>query len=250
MKKVFLSLLLITFLFTNAQKNPTWFDIALTGSGGGCLLTSKNIFGDTKTVTSSPAFCYGVGAKLGINFNESNEIAVNAEFYSRSQKYGINLDSLGKFNKTIDIKGVDLSVLYRFRGKESSGYAEIGPQMSFITAATENRDDVENDVTAQLQPNYFSAVFGFGSNMVVSNAFTWTIGFRFTYGLSDMISSIGGRGSNISYPLNDSGASKAFTNYAPFRATTLQLHTELTLDMGYFTKSKCKRGRVSFLRFK
>src|ERR1700740_247771 len=121
------------------KKNPTWFDIALTGSGGGCMLTSKNMFKDTKTVTSSPAFCYGFGGKFGINFTECHEIAINAEYSSRTQKYGIKLDST-KFDKSIALKGLDLAILYRFRGHESSGYVEVGPMMSFVGSATQTRD--------------------------------------------------------------------------------------------------------------
>jgi hypothetical protein len=250
--KVFISTLLTCLLICNlhAQKGHTWFDMALTGSGGGCLMTSKNMFKDTKTVNSSPSFCYSFGGKFGINFNESHELAATVEYFNRNQSYNVNLDSLGKFKKSIVLKGLDLALLYRFRGKESSGYVEIGPQLSLVQGAEETREGKTMDVAGQLQPSYISGVFGFGSNIVVANAFTWTGGFRFTYCLGDMISQDGGKGSNISYPLNDTGASKHFDAYTPFRTTTLVLHTEFTFDLGYFAKSKCKRGRVSFLRFK
>jgi hypothetical protein len=241
--------LIVISLSLSAQKNPIWFDIALTGSGGGSMLTSKNMFKDTKTVNSSPAFCYAFGGKFGVNFNESHELAFNAEFYSRNQKYAIALDS-SKFDKTIAFKGMDLALLYRFRGKESSGYVEVGPQLSLIRAANEIKDGKDRDVVDQFQPKYFSAVLGFGSNIIVANAFTWTAGLRFTQCLSDMVSADGGRGKNISYPLNDVGSSKNFGSYTAFKATTLQLHTEFTFDLGYFAKAKCKRGRASFMRFK
>jgi len=250
--KLLLKVLIIPTLFINvlsAKNNPIWFDLALTGSGGGCFLTTKNIFGDSKTVNSSPSFCYAFGGKLGINFNENHEIAFNAEYYSRNQSYDIKLATL-KFNKNIALSGVDLALLYRHRSDESAGYVEIGPQMSIISSATENREGITSDVSTKFTPNYFSGVVGFGSNLVVSNAFTWTIGFRFSYCFSDMISVEGGKGTSTSYPLNDPGASKPYDSYAPFNATTFQLHTEFTFDLGYFAKSKCKRGRISFLRFK
>lgn len=230
-----------------AQKNPTWFDIALTGSGGGCMLTSKNMFKDTKTVTSKPAFCYGFGGKFGINFTEMHELAFNAEYSSRTQAYGVKLDSTS-FDKSIAMKGVDLSMLYRFRGKESSGYMEVGPMMSFVGSANQTKDGIDSDVKDQFQPKYFSGVLGFGGNIVYSNAFTWIAGFRFTTCFSDMISDAGGKGNNISYPLNDKGFSKDFGSYTAFKATTIQLHTEFTFDLGYFVRSSCKRGRVAFIR--
>ncbi|MBK6835056.1 MAG: hypothetical protein IPG89_12590 [Bacteroidetes bacterium] len=229
--------------------NPTWFDIALTGSGGTSMLTSKNMFKDTKTVTSSFAFCYGVGGKFGINFSECHELAFNAEYFSRSQKYDIKLDS-SKFSKTLYLKGIDIAMLYRFRGHESSGYVEIGPQLSLVSKADENRDGKERDVVGQLQPKYFSGVLGFGTNIIVADAFSWTAGVRFTTSFSDMISTDGGKGSTISYPLNDTGSSKKFDGYTAFKATTVQLHTEFTFDLGYFAKASCKRGRVGFMRMR
>ena len=250
--KLFFKPLLVFVFLTNvlfAKNNPIWFDLALTGSGGGCFLTSKNIFGDSKTVNSSPSFCYSFGGKLGINFNENHEIAFNSEYYFRNQSYDIKLTTI-KFNKNLALRGVDLALLYRHRNDESAGYVEIGPQMTLISSAIENREGIISDVGPKFTPNYFSGVFGFGSNLVVSNAFTWTIGFRFTYSFTDMISADGGKGNTTSYPLNDPGASKAYDSYAPFSAATLQLHTEFTFDLGYFAKSKCKRGRISFLRFK
>ncbi len=246
---IVLSLLICFNAFgQRGKKNPTWFDIALTGSGGGCMLTSKNMFKDTKTVTSSPAFCYGFGGKFGINFTECHEIAINAEYYSRTQKYGVKLDSAAKFDKSIALTGLDLALLYRFRGHESSGYMEVGPMMSFVGSATQVRDGIDADVKEQFQPKYFSGVLGFGGNIVCANAFTWTAGFRFTTCFSDMISDAGGKGNNISYPLNDKGFSKDFGSYTAFKATTIQLHTEFTFDLGYFAKASCKRGRVAFIR--
>lgn len=118
------SSLLITFnSFADNGRggNPTWFDIALTGSGGTSMLTSKNMFKDTKTVTTS---------------------------------------------------------------------------------------------------------------------------------FSDMISVDRGKGSTVSYPLNDVGSSKTFDCYSAFKATTVQLHTEFTFDLGYFAKASCKRGRIGFMKMK
>jgi hypothetical protein len=134
--------------------NPTWFDIAITGSSGTTMLTSKNIFKDTKTVTSSFAFCYGVGGKFGINFSESHELAFNAEYFSMCQKYDIKLDS-SKFSKILFLKGIDIAMLYRFIGKESSGYLEIGPQISLVSKANEGREGKERNVVGQLEPKYF-----------------------------------------------------------------------------------------------
>lgn len=229
--------------------NTTWFDIAITGSGGTTMLTSKNMFKDTKTVTSSFAFCYGVGGKFGINFNESHELAFNAEYFSRSQKYDIKLDS-SKFSKTLFLKGIDIAMLYRFRGKESSGYLEIGPQISLVSKVNESRDVKERNVVGHLEPKYFSGVLGFGSNIIVAEAFCWTAGIRFTTSFSDLISSDGEKGNTNSYPLNDVGSSKKFDSYSSFKATTIQLHTEFTFYLGYFVKASCKRGRVGFIRIK
>lgn len=240
---------LSSFAGRGRSKTPTWFDIALTGSGGTCMLTSKNMFKDTKTVNSSFVFGYGFGGKFGINFSECHELAFNAEYFSRGQKYDIKLDS-SKFSKSIAMKGIDISMVYRFRGHESTGYVEIGPQISLVSKVNENRDGKDRDVSAQFTPKYFSGVFGFGTNIIVADAFSWTAGVRFTTSFSDMVSSTGGQGSTISYPLNDTGSSKKFDSYTTFKATTVQLHTEFTFDLGYFAKASCKRGRVGFMRMK
>ena len=56
-------IVLSSFAGRGGGKTPTWFDIALTGSGGTSMLTSKNMFKDSKTVSSSFVFGYGVRIK-------------------------------------------------------------------------------------------------------------------------------------------------------------------------------------------
>jgi hypothetical protein len=247
-RKLFLSFLIGSFsIIAIAQKSNVWLEFGLTGNGGLGMITNKNIWNDQKTVNSTLSFCYGGGIKIGLNLSSSHEILINPEFGIKNQRFKINLDSID-YEKNIQVRGLDVSLLYRYHS-ENGGYVEIGPQFSTIANVSELNNGEKFDVSNNFNKGNISGVFGFGSNFVQSNAFTWTIGFRFVYGFKDLVSNEGGNGSSFSYPLNDGIYNKKFENYQPTKAVALLLHTEFNFDLGYFAKSNCKRGRVSFMKF-
>lgn len=241
-----LLVLAVTCNMLRAQ-NGSWIEGGITGTGGIGMVTSKNIFNDQRAINSSIAPCYGVGLKLAVNINEYHEILFNPEYSVRDQKYAIKIDSVS-FKKDIKLKLIDFSLLYRYHNRDG-GYVEIGPQLSMMNNVMENKDGDENDVTSNFNKLYMSGVFGFGSNFIQSNAFTWTAGIRFNYSFTDLISGSGGSGSGISYPLNDVKHHKSYDSYTPTKVFSFTVHTEFNFDMGYFARSNCKRKRVSFLSF-
>ncbi len=229
-----------------AQKG-SWLELGLTGTGGANIITNKNSWNDQKTITSNVSLCYGYGLKLALNINQYHEILVNAEMAKKTEKYDITLNA-NQFHKTLLIDAIDVAPLYRFHSAEGA-YLELGPQFSFINKVNEQRDGNTKDITDKFTENYVSGVFGFGSNFIQANAVTVTMGFRFNYSFTDLLSPNGRNSSNVSYPINDLGIAKTYSDYAPTKVYAAMLHLELNFDLGYFVRSNCKRQRVSFLTF-
>ncbi len=251
MKKISLLFVILACIvqFANAQrgsKSKAWLEIGLKGGGGISVISNKNIWDDKKTVALTLSPCFSYGGKLAINFNESHQLAFEGMAGMRSQQYEFLLDKV-KYNKTLKYNVTDLGMLYRYNSS-NGGYVELGGQYSMLVKATETNDNGSVDITNYLT-NYTSGVLGFGGNLVQAGMLTWTLGVRFTYSFTDLISAEGGANESFSYPLNDAIVRKEYDSYKLTKPVTAQLITELNFDIGYLAKSNCKRGRVSFMSF-
>jgi hypothetical protein len=246
MKKIVLSSVMIMLAGIAAAQKPAWFEAGIKGGGGISSLANKNIWDDKKTVSTSLSSCYSYGGKLAVNFSEKHHLAFEAMWGVRSQKYQFLIDNK-TYDKTLRLNVTDLAILYRINGS-TGGYTELGGQYSMLNKATETGSSGTVDVKKNFQ-NYVNALFGFGGNMITSGSFTWTMGVRITYSLTDALSADGGAGQTYSYPTNDPIIRKEYSTYKMTKPITAQLITEFNFDLGYFTKSSCKRGRMTFLSF-
>lgn len=247
MKKIILSAAIIAWASAlSAQKSKAWFEVGLKGGGGISVIVNKNLWDDKKTVAPSISGCYSYGGKLAINFTENHHLAFEGIWGMRSQKYQFLIDKV-TYDKKLTLNVNDLALLYRYNGS-NGGYVELGGQYTLVNKATEVNNsgsvDVKNNFTS-----YTSGVLGFGGNMAQSGSFTWTMGVRITYAFTDAISAAGGAGQGYSYPLNDPIIRKEYTSYKMTKPITVQVLTEFNFDLGYFARSNCKRGRVTFLSF-
>lgn len=245
MKKIAFALLFVSGSML-AQRNKAWFELGVKGGGGISVLVNKNVWDDKKTAAPSMSGCFSYGAKLAINMNESHQLAFESMWGSRSQKYEFLIDKV-TYDKKLTLGVNDLGVFYRYNGS-NGGYVELGGQYTMITKANETTSSGNSEIKRYFT-NYTSAALGFGGNLIQAGSLTWTMGVRFSYSFTDAISEEGGANSSYSYPLNDAIVRKSYPTYKATKPITAQFLTELNFDIGYLSKSNCKRGRISFMSF-
>ena len=241
---LFSFILLVNFVFS--QKGKAWFEAGLKGGGGLSLIVNKNVWDDKKACAPSFSAAYSYGGRLAVNLSENHQVAFESMWGMRSQQYSFLIDSV-QYEKSFKLSINDLALFYRFNGN-NGGYVELGGQMTMISKATEKNSLGEFDIKNNFQ-NYTSGCLGFGGNIVQSGSFTWTAGVRISYSFTDAISNDGGANSDFTYPLNDPIVRKGYSTYKLTKPIAIQVLTEFNFDLGYFAKSNCKRGRVSFMTF-
>lgn len=208
-----------------------FFDLGLKGGVGVTWLYNKSVMNDN-TVSYGESMSYTYGGKLSVNFNESH--AISGEFL-----YGNLVSQTFKFNngisdiaRKITYHQYNIPVIYRKNG-ETGNYFEIGPQFSIVKTAT---DEAGTNVADKFKSSYTNVLFGFGHYLFGAQSFYGTLGARFTFSPSDFITNAGGKDKTSFYPTN-----LTYTNYASTIPITAMLMFEITYDLGYFAKSKCKR---------
>ncbi|MFZ9848442.1 MAG: outer membrane beta-barrel protein [Flavobacteriales bacterium] len=233
-KILFLSLFLSLCQFSKAQM---FFDFGAKAGFGGTWLFNKIMMNDNKIKYGlNPSFAFG--GKVSVNFNES--YAVSGEFIysnlvSQTYKFSNNLSS--EVQRKITFNIYDVPVLFRKNG-ESGDFFEIGPQFSFVQKV---KDETGTDVAENFKPTYANVLLGFGHYLFGVNSFYGTLGLRFTFNPTDIITAAGGKGQTNFYPLKSSEYASNYTAYAATIPITAMLMMEFNLDFGYFAKSKCKR---------
>ncbi len=242
-------LILVSVLFGINLNAQTWFEVAATGGGGLSWILSSNVFQDQKHIQTNIAPAYGGGLKFGVNFNENHMLNLYGAYNIKNQSLIFKFDSLAEAKKKITLNCIDIGLLYR-NNSGTGGFVEVGPQLSMVKSANENTDGNSVDVSDAFNKTYVSGVLGFGGNLVTANAFTWTLGVRFSYAFTDLLSDNGGKGNTVSYPTNKLPYTRNYPNYKPTTNFNIMLNTEFVFDLGYFAKANCKRGRATFMRFK
>ncbi len=252
MKRSFLFFLfLIATVFPGyAQKN--WFDLGMKGSFFSSWLMNANMMND-KYVRYVPSYGYCGGGKIGYSLNPEIEFTADFLYSNFTQELKDNI-STESWSRKISLTSFDIPVLFR-RNKEVS-FSEVGIQYSSVLGAKESlvsSSPSTLDYSISNAKNNFvssgiAAVFGFGSFLGGTENNTFIMGFRFTYGLQDILSSAGGKGQNYPsppYPGYNSSSSKTYKATHPL---TIGLTLEVNHDLGYLVRSGCRRHR-EFLFF-
>ncbi len=191
-KLVVLSLFVLVALGLNAQS--FYFGGSFTGKS--TWLLNKAVFDRGASQDIGASFGNDFGIVGGVNFNESTGLEINFLFNKFSQKYVGTEDTwagiLGDYTSQSIYKSFDIPILFKTGGE--GAYFEIGPVLSFINAATYERDydnalltDVEKgDNVSYYNGTNFGAIMGFGGNINVSDNLKITLGLRFYYGITDI----------------------------------------------------------------
>ena len=242
MKKTPLIIAFLAIFVVHSYSQKPWIDFGLKGMAGTTWLFNSNISGDRNFEhTLSPGF--GVGGKLGINYNNEFQLTVDAIYAFSNQSYAVK-DTANSWTKTTSYTSLNIPVLLRLN--LSGTFIELGPQFSMIQTATEkNSGDFqsESDVLSSFEASYVSGVFGIGRWVGTGiDNFNLAIGLRFTYGFSDVISSAGGQGSTNHYPVNDLNyPDPGYGQYAGTNPFAAMLILEFNYDLASVMDNTCHR---------
>lgn len=241
MRILFAAFLSIVISNVNAQ---TWFDIGIKVEAGANLMLNKNINKDSKFNTKIQVG-YGFGGKFGVNFGNNHEFTMEVLWSKFNQKFGFSKETdttsgaKTQYEKSFFFNAIDIIPMYRLNTE--GRYFEVGPQFSIMQRAGGSNAWTGSNEPADIS-DYFNkfqagAVIGFGSYMMGTDNFGVTLGARFRYMFTDLISD---RGQVRGYP-----SESVYTSYAPSHAFSAVLVMEMNYDLGYLAKAKCgKRAKL------
>jgi hypothetical protein len=247
MKKItFLALL---FIFSNIIYAQSWVDIGLKGGYGLDFLINKNISTD-ETHSSTFAFGYTYGGKLGWNFNEAHAVTLDVlytGFGKNYEYYTLNpTDSTKKNFYTKNFKFNSLDFLLMYRHVKNASYFEIGPMVSSVkkASATDNQpgSKFDGDISDNLVKTNYSAVIGAGGMLAGTENFRVILGFRVMYTFNDIVSA---DGQKYNFP-----SGNKYNSYSQSNPISAMMVMEFNYDLGFLAKSNCKKKKRSFMLFK
>ncbi|MCC6691225.1 MAG: outer membrane beta-barrel protein [Bacteroidia bacterium] len=234
-------------LFAGGKKGADnkWFTIGVRGTAAAPFLINSNEYKDSG-IKHNFAFGGGGGAMLGFHFNDWGSINVECLYTYYSRKVKSAIDSLAWTSSTA-LTYLEIPIL--FRAEWNFKYVEGGIMFGSLMGATNSYTNDKfpklnydnKDIKDDVMKKNTAIVFGWGTNLMGSGGLMLSFGVRMAYGLSDIISDLGGKGKNYT-PYSDIGKTKpASLAYAPTNLAYVGLHLSLDFDLGYFVSSNCGR---------
>jgi len=235
MKKIpLVSLLLFAF---SAAKAQVWIEAGLKGFFGTTVPYNSNNFNDgLSSLKLTPD--YGYGAKLAINFGESNGLTIDGILSQTKAKYQYDLPGTVEGNHTLNWRNIDVYPMYRHYYERS--FIEIGPKLSFLNSMkSTNVLGTNADVKSNFNDFNYGASFGFGGFLVGSDYFSLSFNCRIDYQISDFVSEKG-KTANYMIPF------RTYSDYASTHPITGRVGLELSIPIGGVAQANCGR-RVFFM---
>lgn len=234
-----LKILFLSLLLAGTSYSQTWFELGLKGGPAATFLVNSNVLDDAQ-FNHKVVPTYFAGFKVGVNFGEEHGVALDLSTTAIRQKYSNDYELSSFDERLIKAQTIDIGLLYH--RTKSSGYFEIGPQLSLVQSAYQIDDgsgevDISNDVNG----NYFGGTLGFGAYLLGNDVISLMTGLRFSYGVA------------FSPETYDATNNATITepSYETPKSThvaTAMLCFELNYSLGYLVRSSCGR-RSSFLSF-
>ena len=253
MKKLF-ALIFIATISSNSfaqmkSINNQWLVVGARGTVNSTWLYNANQWND-KGIKYKPSWGGSGGIMLGFHYMSWGAINVEALYSTFNQKMSSGIDSI-KWTGERKLTYLEFPILARFDFK-SYKYLEAGVKISSLLSAQGSYNSTANpllnysdkDVKSNFQKSNLSLVFGWGGAIWGTGGLMIHGGFRFTYGLSDIVSSDGGRG-DAYHPLSDATAQPK--SYAKTNTASIGFHISLDYDLGWFMSNSCNRKYKFFL---
>jgi hypothetical protein len=231
------------------SSGPQMFvDFGLKGLVGTGAFMNSYLFADDN-YQHKLAVNYGYGGKFGFDFNPSFEILGEAIFNKTTQKFTVNGDLYAEaWDKTINLKTLDVPILMRFNTPETGAYVEFGPQISMVKGSTESIYNGTAQVPANyFNANYWSAVFGFGGYAMGWENFGISTGIRLSYAFQDIVNN-----SNFSsITPNDTylGNVNSYESYKGTNPLSIFFVLEFNYDLGFILAKNSCTGRRKFILY-
>ncbi|MBN4065870.1 PorT family protein [Candidatus Amoebophilus asiaticus] len=208
---------------SNAQKG---LRMGIKGAYNSTWLLNKNILDDSK-INYVTSFGYNSGFSLGYNFNDKLGFFIEALFDKYNQQFVTHSGSDAQ-KTTTSLYYISVPVLFRYR-LPSGIYLELGAQYHSLTTVKygysssrdttiifiysgllKNISDIKNNVDENFETSSVSCLIGTGLSINISEHLGVNIGVRVIYGLTDVISEVGGRdssyGDRIAYTATNTAA--------------------------------------------
>ena len=238
-----------SFAEKNGNEGNQWIVTGVRGTFNSTWLLNQNQIND-KGLKYKASWGWSAGAMLGVHYTEWGAVCVEGLYSTLSQKTTSNIDSMGWTNKT-NLTCYEFPVLLHFVPKEFK-YIEVGVKISTLanakgTYSSSLLNYSNQDIKSNFEKSNLSLVLGWGGAMWGDGGGLVNLGICLTYGLSDIISTGGGKGQDY-YKLSD-GITAAPKSYKPTNTATIGFHLTYDFDMGWWFHDSCKR-KYKFLLFK
>lgn len=248
MKKSFIYIL-ISFsaisVFAQSRQINQWIVIGARGSFNSTWLLNDNHLSD-KGLKYKASWGGSGGIMFGVHYSQWGAIYLEGMYSTHSQKLASNIDSFPWDSRT-DLTYYEFPVLLHFVPKDFK-YIEAGVKISTLASAKSSYASSLGNLSGNSKSNFekssLSLVLGWGGSLWGDGGGLLDLGIRLTYGLSDIISKIGGKGQD--YTIID-GTTITTKPYKPTHSATVGLHLTYDFDLGWWFNDSCKRKYKFFL---
>jgi len=191
------------------------------------------------------------GIMLGFHYTEWGSVNVEALYSTFNQKLSSGIDSM-KWTSSTKLAYLEFPILLHFDTKNFK-YVEGGIKISSLLSASGTYNSSQTsllnysgkDIKNNFESSNLSLVFGWGGAIWGSGGLLIHGGIRFTYGLSDILTTYGGKGSDY-MPLAD-GVSAKPKPYAKTNTASVGFIISADYDLGWFMSNSCNRKYKFFL---
>lgn len=239
----FLITITTCILFSFSSYAQSWIDVGIKGSYGLTQIYNKSVW-DNRKVVNKLSYGHNFGGKVGYNFNRVYSLTTDFLFGSASQVYEFNTEG-GSYEEKLVYNTFDLPLLLRVNS-QSGNFFEVGPNVSWMYNHREIAQGTTNEVKDYFNGTNYGFIIGMGAYMLGSKNNYLTFGARLHVGLSDMISPEGGQNANAFYPVMNNEVDIEITEYSKTVPVYFTVNIEFNHDLGYLSRSKCKRTAFLF----
>jgi len=242
------AIIVVSSLFSGLiAKGQVWFDLGLRGGVGTTALMNLNTWDDRNATPIIGTGNFG-GGKVGVYVGMNN--GINVELLSAKYNHGVRYETgTGPILIEQGFKSFEIPVLYKYHSDEGS-YIELGMSFGKVQSAIQGGDITfgSDDPLHFYEEKFNAAIFGFGAHIFSTNNMFTSLGFRFGYTFSDIISEAGGKDGISYYPIKYGyNPDPVYLEYKPTNPLSIMLTLEVNYDLGYFVSSRCgKRAFISF----
>ena len=242
-------LFILPFLFISinnieAQRRTQtikWFSLEAKAGVGNSIFLNSDIMNEQKIEFDYLSLSQSYGGRLTFSYGESLGFGVEVLSSSYGQKYTVTNLADDTNIKKLQLKSLDILPFFRYTGS-TGGYIELGAKISNVKSITEANSNslaiVRNDIATYYEPQFSSAVLGFGIALYKSERIDVNLGARFSYSFKDISPY------SIFSVVNDSFYSPTYIKKASTNPLSAQAVIGVNYYFAFWGDATCGRGRL------